>query len=105
MCHKRQALNQRFQLMPHFGEKRCVFSIFVSDAVHAGIEPRIVVGSRLHETVKAVGDLSIAYNHHAHSAHAGVLFVGGLKINSGKVFHLLKKAAAKLQIKFDVEVG
>jgi len=86
--HQGQSGDTWGDLLPNVGKERGGVGVGVPEAVHLLTEPRVVVGSGPDERVEGVGDEAAAHHHHAHAAHAAALSVGGLEVNSCKVFHI-----------------
>ena len=58
--------------------------------MHPSIPIGIILRLWLDETVVAIHNLTIPYNHNAHGANAGSLLVGCLKVYRGKILHVCK---------------
>ncbi len=85
--HEGQSGDARGDLSPHFREGRGGVGVFSRETMHLLAEPCVVVRHRMDEAVEGVGDDAVAHDHHADTAHAAALSVGGLKVNSCEVVH------------------
>ena len=109
VCHEGQSGDARGDLFPHVREGGCGLGVFWTQAVHFLTEPRVVVRHGMDEAVEGVGDDTVAYDHHTDAAHAAALSVGGLEVNSCKVFHVVRFVptfqAAKVQFFTAAKIG
>ena len=91
--NEREALDERFNLLPDVWEYRCIFSVFRPKSVNPLAKPLVVLRLGVDETVEGVHNLPVTHDHHSDGAYAGGLLVRRLEIYCCKICH-------NLQIKF-----
>ena len=90
VSHQWQSLNLWLNLSPYLWKYPGVHGILHGKSMHPSIPIGIILRLWLDETVVAIHNLTIPYNHNAHGANAGSLLVGGLKVYCCKILHECK---------------
>ncbi len=84
---KRQALDERFNLLPDEGEDGRIFGVFRSQPMHLPAEPLVVLRFRTDQTVEPVNDLSATNDDYANAADAAGTLVGRLEVYRCEISH------------------
>ena len=87
--NEREALDERFNLLPDVWEYRCIFSILWTKPVYLLTEPLVVLRLGVDETVEGVHNLPVTHYHHSDGAYTGGLLVCRLEVYCCKICHNL----------------
>ena len=82
-----EALDERFNPLPHIREHRSVIRVLRTQTVDLLAEPLVVLRLGVDETVEGVHNLPVTHDHHSDGAYTGGLLVRRLEINSCKISH------------------
>ena len=85
--NEREALDERFNLLPDVWEYRCIFSVLRPKSVNPLAEPLVVLRLGVDETIEGVHNISVTHYHHSDGAYAGGLLVCRLEVYCSKICH------------------
>ena len=89
VCNKCKSFNHRGYSRPHLWKHLRIIGILVTEAMHTLAEPTVVVRFRLNKAVESICHHSVTHHNDTHAAYAGTVAVGGLKVYSSKVLHII----------------